>query len=1826
MAPVWFVDTASFIHAAKAGFGSWTPGQPLPPTATFYLEQLFNGNQRTVINDLVLEEIARGSGNDNGFLENWIGNKVASGDIELDALTPAELEYYRNLPNGGERSLIEVTAEKPAFYAPLEDRRFISDENFTQKQFFTDKGYTDEHWRSNPGIYDERYQASGADADFKAGADYARAARSAGLHDNQIFGRPMSKPWLGDSFRALLHDETGAATLPGGRHWNDLTDYVRNNKLLLAGEAVGAAAVVLDAAFTRQAFAEALARGDLAAADEILGGLVGRAFGGAFAAVIAGAAGGSIFGPPGAIVGAILGGIVGAIGGGEIGEWLFGALNDLGLSLSSLIDDISGMLRDALYDPLVLDLDGDGIELVALTSSNTRFDLDDDGIAERAGWVGPHDGLLVHDENGNGLVDGVAELVGSGTVDGFDELRTLDANNDGRIDALDPAFADLRVWRDLDRDGVSTPDEMLTLAQAGITRFNLAYTQTDADVSGNVVARTGSYVRADGSSRAMASVQFALDQTTGRPVLPQGADVGDLLVLPNLPGSAAVPDLRAAMYFDPALMALVEQLVFGNHGFDTFADFAGGGVKMDGPASTFGGRFLEVLYRWTGVDTSVPPDPDRPYYYDVFEALTGMRITPDSHSDLDQLAAVWPQLVKQLGVQFLFQAAQKPAMQSFLDFAQDLAALDPESPTYLDSVSTLAETAIAATATVTPAYAYLDHFTGLSLDPTTGAIAGDFDAFAARFIDDQPPFFTAWSVAGSGSGVGRITMSWEGAVETRHPWTAWFEDQGSLLFHIAGAMDLGPDYLLNVTGWRWLAGEATDLHGADGADLIDQAITYYYREELTTAADGSRVLNTIGVETRDQRMFGYEGDDELRGNDGVDRLVGGPGDDLLVGGSGSDMYVYASGDGLDRIVDASGADDTIYFSSELNRADLGVARLAGTGDLLLYFGADQSQGIVLAGQWSASGSAVEHYHFVGEDGLDAGDVASLYLATLATAGADAIGGSWAGERVIGLGGNDTLNGHDGDDTLDGGDGADWLSGDYGKDLLLGGADADTLLGQHGNDVLDGGAGDDLMRGGGGDDTYLFARGGGQDVVRDYIAATLVNHGGFDRGVMAADISPEQVSVSQADGGRDLILAIAGTDDRLTLDNTVNDGGYRIEQVIFADGTVWTHADLMALATAPTDANDVFYGGYDNDTLAGGAGNDTLIAHRGNDVLDGVAGDDLMRGGGGDDTYVFALGSGEDVVRDYIAATLVNHSGFDTVLLGAGIAPADVTVSQGDGGRDLILAIAGTGDRLTLDDTINDSHNRIEEVIFADGTVWTHAELIARATAPTADDDTYYGSYDGESLSGGAGDDAIYARAGDDILAGGSGSDWLDGGSGRDAADYGWTTAGVTVDLVAGTASGTEIGVDQLVAIEDVIGGAGNDAIAGDGVGNMLAGGAGHDSLSGGGGGDLLDGGAGNDILDGGVGADAMTGGAGDDIFIVEDPGDLAVEGADGGIDQVRSSITFTLGAHIENLTLTGAAAIHGIGNALANTLIGNGAANALDGGAGADIMKGGGGHDSYHVDDPADKIFELAGEGTDLVISSVTFTLDPNIENLTLTGSAAIDGTGNALANVIVGTSGANVLNGAAGADVMKGGHGDDSYHVDDAGDRVEELSTSGGIDLVMSWIDFALGLNVENLKLNGAAVTGTGNALANVLTGSTGNNWLYGGEGGDTLQGSAGDDHLYGGAGPDTLHGGSGIDHFCFDAASGTANVDTILDFTRGIDRIALDSAAFAGLADGALPASALVIGMSATTADHRIVYDPATGALYFDADGSGAGAAVHFATLDTRPSPLAASDFVVI
>lgn len=218
-----------------------------------------------------------------------------------------------------------------------------------------------------------------------------------------------------------------------------------------------------------------------------------------------------------------------------------------------------------------------------------------------------------------------------------------------------------------------------------------------------------------------------------------------------------------------------------------------------------------------------------------------------------------------------------------------------------------------------------------------------------------------------------------------------------------------------------------------------------------------------------------------------------------------------------------------------------------------------------------------------------------------------------------------------------------------------------------------------------------------------------------------------------------------------------------------------------------------------------------------------------------------------------------------------------------------------------------------------------------------------------------------------------------------------------------------------------------DTINGSAYSDRFSGYAGNDTLYGNAGDDLLYGNDGNDVLNGGAGIDTLDGGTGNDTYYIDNIGDKVIESSvSGGIDTVISTVSTTLGNNLETLSLSGTAAINGIGNSLANTLNGNSANNILNGMAGADTMAGGLGNDTYHVDNLGDVVIEAANAGTDTVKSAVTYTLGNTLENLTLTGTENIDGKGNDLANILAGNNANNTLKGRAGNDVLNGKAGDD--------------------------------------------------------------------------------------------------------------------------------------------------------------------------------------------------------
>ena len=824
---------------------------------------------------------------------------------------------------------------------------------------------------------------------------------------------------------------------------------------------------------------------------------------------------------------------------------------------------------------------------------------------------------------------------------------------------------------------------------------------------------------------------------------------------------------------------------------------------------------------------------------------------------------------------------------------------------------------------------------------------------------------------------------------------------------------------------------------------------------------------------------------------GNDMLRGGGGDDTIDGGADMDTAVF-SGSYADYTVTQVGS-ETHVSGPDGKDVLLNVN--------VLRFD-DQDVAVEIPG---ITGMATE-----AADALS-GDEGNDTLPGMG--GNDTLSGSLGSDLLDGGADDDVLRGGTGDDLLQGGTGNDTLEGGDGIDTLLGGEGNDALSESiwfdyhpvHGG-AIHGGAGDDTITagadgypidGGDGFDTWIMSASGmgyvpvdlsqvrgiekisyewwsealfvTPDTLIDAGQTLLVEAGGVNNlnGGLRFDASAETDghvhvrsirtapfglfgSADSITGGAlaDVIESFIGED---TLrggagDDTLDGGGdvdtavfsgnhadYSIERVAgeilvsgpdgndvlrnmnrlqFADQSI----DLVTpgLYLIGSDVADLIDGGEGEDFIDGRAGDDALSAGAGDDEIDGGSGSDTMRGGSGDDVYHV------DVTTDVVVEG--GGDGADTVL-------SNIDFSLGDNVENLILgegAGAGAG-------------NALDNVIEAN-----------------SGDNSLSGGAGNDTLTGGDGNDSVAGGDGNDEIVGGSGAgnDTYTGGTGIDTVRYTSAITGISVSLALGRASGTEIGTDRLIGVENVIGGKGNDTVQGSLLANRLDGHTGNDTISAG---------AGGDTLDGGSGADSLLGGVGNDTYVVDDAGDTVVEAAAAGTDTVLSGVSWSLGLSQENLVLTGEDATSGTGNTSRNVITGNAASNLLSGGGGADVLRGmdgndtldggagedtlagGAGNDTYRVDSAGDVVSELAGGGIDTVNSRLDFTLGFAQENLQLLGVEAINGAGNGLNNTLRGNSVANRLTGGAGSDSLVGAGGADTL---EGGAGRDVLSGGDGNDV----------------------------------------------------------------------------------------------------------------------------------------------------------------------------------
>lgn len=1102
----------------------------------------------------------------------------------------------------------------------------------------------------------------------------------------------------------------------------------------------GAALDILDGAITAHNAYELWQAGDTDGAVQEIVGFGGSLAGGWLAAAGVLALVGS--GPVGlglALVASVGGGLLGE----DAAEWLYDNMGELWggatQGLADFWDAFQNFWNNSLNpprDPLIVDLGPSGISFKSMAEANVFFDMDNDGNLEATGWLTGEDGFVAIDENGNGVIDNVGELIGDPGQSGFEELATYDSNNDGQIDSSDAIWTSLRIWRDLNEDGITDTGELQSLSTNGIASFGLDYTTVNFTASENLIHEQGAYETTDGAQRLLVDVWLQTDNVNtmiGSSVTPSP----EAAALPTVRGYGDLPNLQEAMTLDSELLSMVEDVVA------TAPDQLG----------DFSDQVEALLYQWAGTQ-DVDPD-SRGGNFDgrklaTMEAvsstpwITGTNPNPPTWA-VGQLNNAWNLLIDEFTARFLAVGPLADVLQAgvyspnsdtvvgFLplaDYADRIDALAPMDPrdamVYWEQAETLLDNLAASQGASTTELrlvkadvygryglaAYQYGFGSYLDDQRDVDQPGSGTVISTRGIylfgeDNQFVEIDSYDTAvmtGAGSDyvyvdAGRYAIIYTGAGSDVLAGSAYndYFDGGAGTDHMTG-------YNGNDTYVVDHAGDTIVEATSGGTDTVISSVSFYMQDNLEYfVADGT-------------------GDVDATGNAAANRFTGNDGVNAFTGLAGNDIYYVGA---EDTVVEQLGEGNDYVYSSDS------------------YTLSDHVERLYLQGEGDLNGTGNDQNNYI--------------YATI-------------GDNIIdGRGGNDYMYGYAGDDIyfVDSTSDRVYESADSGFDevftivqftnpnhveklTLVGTADvnitgnaADNLLiGNQGNNTINGSSGADTMQGGAGDDSYLVD-------------------------------NPGDVVIELADEGHDSVSSLLET---YVLPDHVEDlTGYHSNNALIGTGNA-----LDNLITG-RNVNDSLTGLGGDDTILGANGSDTLLGGDGNDSLNGGSGADDMRGGDGDDIYIID-NAGDIVTED-------ENGGNDTIVTNTSIFNLqaeieNITISStssidingnekdnvltGNTGANTINGLDGDdtmiGGRGNDTYTVNSTNDRVVEyanegtdevrssIDYALGNAVEH--LILTGTSAV------YGS--GTSFN-----NRITGNAADNIIFGGTGADTMTGGAGSD---------------------------------------------------------------------------------------------------------------------------------------------------------------------------------------------------------------------------------------------------------------------------------------------------------------------------------------------------------------------------------------------------------------------------------------------------------------------------
>jgi RHS repeat-associated protein len=1113
-----------------------------------------------------------------------------------------------------------------------------------------------------------------------------------------------------------------------------------------------------------------------------------------------------------------------------------------------------------VYDPLILDLDGNGIELISIEQSGVLFDLNADGFKEQTGWVSPNDGMLALDANGNAQIDNITELFGDATTDGFDELRIIDSNSDNIINASDIQFSQLRIWQDLDQDGVTDAGELKTLDQLGIETISLNTTETFYEREGSLIRSTSQFSFTNGTQNEAASIWFSVDQINT--IYDQPFQLKpETLFLPTVRGYGQLPDLYIAMSLDNQLLNLMRDFVQ--------LDI----TDLDQAYS----KIEKILLRWADVD-EIESD-SRGEFFDArklgfMEKFLLQNLEFNFTSDFNTLFVrqAWETISRAIAGRLIVQGPMRSLfpdtvynlnqdiLETSVDLAIILASIQANVPSEINEAARYWSYAIAA-------------------------LDAHEDLFGLPQEEYDNQIKTVLASVGLSEYLEAIrNVVWGTNDNDRLLGNEFFRSEASIASFLDGLQ--GNDNLQGTAKNDIIfAGDGDDfiqrtqLSASPGIDLIEGGDGY----DTLADADFSDEVNDLSIDSSGDPITLIDGT-TIRGIEHYVKLSTGSGNDTISLASRLNSIV-STGDGNDVIDAGLGDDDRVDGGSgdDLLLLDYSVDDVGKHLFFYTYLPNGTSEVNAIGFRQQADSNATL-------DSLSANNVNRFHIT-----------GTSKDDDITTWIGNDIVNGGAGNDTIDVATGGDSVNAGSGNDRVQ------AIAGE--GDFLDGGDGTDTL------DLDLSAQ--TNDIVLTSLHSgfelpglvTATNFEAFELVTGSGDDSIRQSGISGAAAavlrandivstgdGNDVIDAGLGDDDRvdggsgddlLLLDYSVDDvGKHLFFYTYLPNGTSEVNAigfRQQADSNAALDSlsannvnrfhitgtskdddittwigNDIVNGGAGNDTIDVATGGDSVNAGSGNDRVQAIAGEgDFLDGGDGTDTLdldlsaqtndivLTSLHSGFELpglvtATNFEAFELVTGSGDDSIRqsgisgAAAAVLRANDIVSTGDG-DDVIDAGLGDDDRvdggsgddlLLLDYSVDDVGKHLFFYTYLpNGTSEVNAigfrqqadsnaaldSLSANnvnrfhITGTSKDDDitTWIGN---DIVNGGAGNDIIRVGSGDDIItptninsptAGRSEQDTITGGSGADRLILG------TVDWIAyDDNDSTSAGEDDFALITD----------------------------------------------------------------------------------------------------------------------------------------------------------------------------------------------------------------------------------------------------------------------------------------------------------------------------------------------------------------------------------------------------------------------------------------